>query len=74
MLIVRPDAHTDSLACLCSCPSVTVAPCPALQEHASGREACEPAKMNCLDGIHYSVILINFELMNLHEIMLTKYC
>lgn len=29
--------------------------------------------MNCLDGIHYSVILINFELMNLHELMLTKY-
>lgn len=28
--------------------------------------------MNCLDGMHYSVILINFELMNLHEIMLTK--
>ena len=29
--------------------------------------------MNCLDGIHYSIILINFELMNLHEVMLTKY-
>ena len=29
--------------------------------------------MNCLDGIHYSVILINFELMNLRELMLTKY-
>lgn len=29
--------------------------------------------MNYLDGIHCSIILINFELMNLHEIMLTKY-
>lgn len=50
-----------------------MAPCPLFQEHANGSEACEPAKMNCLDGIHNSVILINFELMNLHEIMLTKY-
>lgn len=73
MLILRLDAHTNSLACLCICPSVTVAPCPLLQWHANSSEVCEPTKTNCLDGIHYSVILINFELMNLHEIMLTKY-
>lgn len=73
MLILRPDAHTDSLACPCLCPSVTVAPCPLLRWHANGSEACEPTKMNCLDGIHYSIILINFELMNLYEIVLTKY-
>lgn len=73
MLILRLDAHTDSLAFVCLCPSVTVALCLLLQWHASSSEACEPTKMNCLDGIHYSVILINFELMNLHEIMLTKY-
>lgn len=73
LLIVRLDAHTDSLACLCLYPSVTVAPCPLLQWYANSSEACEPTKMNCLEGIHYSIILINFELMNLHEIMLTKY-
>lgn len=73
MLILRLDAHTNSLACLCICPSVTVAPCPLLQWHANGSEVCEPTKTNCMDGIHNFVILINFELMNLHEIMLTKY-
>lgn len=73
MLILRLDAHDDSLAFVCLCPSVPVAQCLLLQWHASSSEACEPTKMNCLDGIHYSVILINFEPMNLHEIMLTKY-
>lgn len=73
ILIFKLDAQTDSLACLCVCPSVTVAPCLLLPWHANSSEPCEPTKMNCLDGIHYSVILINFELMNLHEIMLTKY-
>lgn len=73
ILILILDAHTDSLACLCLCPSAPMAPCPLLQWHASISGACEPTKMNCFDGIHYSVILINFELMNLHEIMLTKY-
>lgn len=73
ILIPKLDAYTDSLAYLCLCPSVTVAPCPLLWWHASSSEACEPTKMNCLDGIRYSVILINFELMNLHEIKLTKY-
>lgn len=73
IVILILDADTDSLACLCLCPSAPVAPCPLLHWHASIIGACEPTKMNCLDGIHYSVILINFELMNLHEIMLTKY-
>lgn len=73
ILILKLDTQTDSLARLCLCPSVPVAPCPLLWWHANSSEACEPTKMNCLDGIHYSVILINFELMNLHEIMLTKY-
>lgn len=66
--------HTpDSLAFLCLCPSASVAPCPLFKWQANSSEACEPTKMNCLDGIHYSVILINFELMNLHDLMLTKY-
>lgn len=72
-LLLRLDAPADCLAGLRSCPSATVAPCPLSWWHASGSKACEPTKMNCLDGIHYSVILINFELMNLHELMLTKY-
>jgi hypothetical protein len=73
ILILRFDVQTDSLACLCLYPSVTMAPCPLLLWLANSSEACEPTKMNYLDGMQYSVILINFEQMNLHEIMLTKY-